>query len=167
MTTFVTIGNAHQSFRRLLGGVLDCFDFLPQPVVVQHGHTPFDEPAIITGSFFDPDQYRHYMKTSELLIMHAGAGSIIHALKAGKRPVVMPRRKYYREHINDHQLELALTLSKMNRIEMAMETLDLPNAIHTVLHSQSEIKNIAVPNHALKVIDNTIRSIERSINKKS
>jgi UDP-N-acetylglucosamine--N-acetylmuramyl-(pentapeptide) pyrophosphoryl-undecaprenol N-acetylglucosamine transferase len=47
------------------------------------------------------------MTESDAVIMHAGVGSIVSALKAGKRPVVLPRRKQFKEHVDDHQTLLA------------------------------------------------------------
>jgi UDP-N-acetylglucosamine transferase subunit ALG13 len=52
------------------------------------------------------------MSESDVVITHAGCGSTVSALMAGRRPVVLPRRKQFGEHVDDHQTELAAELSR-------------------------------------------------------
>ena len=107
MPTFVSVGNASQPFMRLTEAVSRIAARLPAPVVVQHGHTSFDCPVCDGRAFVEMDEFAGLMGRSRLIILHAGAGSILQALDAGKYPVVMPRRLAHGEHIDDHQLELA------------------------------------------------------------
>ena len=46
------------------------------------------------------------------MISHGGAGTIISSMLQGKRLVVVPRLQRFGEHTNDHQLDLAKSLSK-------------------------------------------------------
>jgi UDP-N-acetylglucosamine transferase subunit ALG13 len=160
MTTFVSIGNAHQSFRRLLNGVVETIDLLPRPVIIQCGRTPFHDTRCVYSPFFRLDQYNKFIQDAELLILHAGAGSVIKALRAGKLPIVVPRRKKYREHINDHQLDFAIALSKMDKIELVLETSDLKRAINNVLANNSSGKSVTRNNYATTVIKNTLSNFE-------
>jgi UDP-N-acetylglucosamine transferase subunit ALG13 len=52
------------------------------------------------------------MAESDAVITHAGIGSIVSAMKAGKRPVVLPRRKRFNEHVDDHQAHIAEDLER-------------------------------------------------------
>jgi len=52
------------------------------------------------------------MAESDAVIAHAGIGSAISALEAGKRPVFVPRRKRFKEHIDDHQARVANELDR-------------------------------------------------------
>jgi UDP-N-acetylglucosamine transferase subunit ALG13 len=160
MTTFVSIGNAHQSFERLLNGVIENIDILPCPVTVQCGHTLFEDTRCVYSSFFSLEQYNRFIEDAEILILHAGAGSIIKALRAGKRPIVVPRRKRYNEHVNDHQLDLAVTLSRMDKIELVLETSDLKRAIRDVLKYNTDRNKVIRNNYALKAIDDTLTKFE-------
>jgi UDP-N-acetylglucosamine transferase subunit ALG13 len=45
------------------------------------------------------------------VVSHAGAGSIVTALKEKTPVIVVPRLKKYNEHMNDHQLEIAKAMS--------------------------------------------------------
>jgi UDP-N-acetylglucosamine transferase subunit ALG13 len=162
MTTFISIGNAHQPFERLLNGVVDNMDILPGPVIVQCGHTLFKDTRCVYSSFFSLEQYNRFIEDAKLLILHAGAGSVIKALRAGKRPIVVPRRKRYREHVNDHQLDLAVMLSRMDKIELVLETSDLKRAIQDVLKYYTDGKKVIRNDYALKVIEDTLAKFEAS-----
>jgi len=59
------------------------------------------------------------MAECDAVITHAGIGSIISALQTGKRPVVIPRRAQFREHVDDHQTLIADELAKRNLVVRA------------------------------------------------
>ena len=73
---------------------------------------------------------------AELVIIHAGAGSVIEALHVGKIPVVMPRRAGYGELVDEHQLELAEALARQRRVVLAMEPENLAEAAREALTRQ-------------------------------
>jgi beta-1,4-N-acetylglucosaminyltransferase len=138
MATFVSVGNARQPFARLTGAMSGLAATLPAPVVVQHGHTPFACSACEGRAFVEMDEFAGFMARARLVILHAGAGSIMQALDAGKLPVVMPRRLAYGEHIDNHQVELAQAFAARGLIELAMEPADLEAAIWRVLARQGQ-----------------------------
>lgn len=53
------------------------------------------------------EEFATYVQNADLIITHAGTGSVIPPLKKGKKIIVFPRLAKYNEHIDDHQLELA------------------------------------------------------------
>lgn len=129
MTTFVSVGNATQSFSRLIEAVLKIAPRLPQPVVMQHGNTLYKGAGCIAQPFMEMEAFGQIMAQAELLILHAGAGSVIHAIQMGKIPVVMPRRARYGEIIDDHQLEFSRALAQSGKIVIAEEPADLMAAV--------------------------------------
>lgn len=137
MTTFVSAGNATQPFNRLIEAVLRIASKLPQPVVVQHGNTLFQGAGCIPRPFMQMVEFSEHVAEAELLILHAGAGSVIHALQAGKIPVVMPRRAQYGEHVDDHQLEFARALAEEGKVVVAEEPDDLIGAAEKAMKRQS------------------------------
>lgn len=148
MSTFVSVGNAKQPFRRLLDAIADLAPHLPQPVIVQHGHTPFASADCRVVPFMGMDEFAYQIKTAQLLILHAGAGSVIHALETGKYPVVMPRRADLGEHVNDHQIEFARALGEMGKV-MVVETPErLAQAVQGVLASAAGPRNTGAIAHA-------------------
>jgi UDP-N-acetylglucosamine transferase subunit ALG13 len=137
VTTFVSVGNAKQPFRRLLDVIVTLAKELPQPVVVQHGNSPFSATGCVLRPFMDMVEFTECVRRSELIISHAGAGSIIHAIRAGKIPVVMPRIIEYDEIVDDHQLELAQAFAKLGKVVMVEEQKDFRPAIAEALHKQA------------------------------
>lgn len=49
---------------------------------------------------------------ADVIISHAGTGSVITALAAGRCPVLVPRATEYHEHVDNHQFELAAMLAQ-------------------------------------------------------
>jgi UDP-N-acetylglucosamine transferase subunit ALG13 len=129
---FVTVGNATDPFRRLLEAMellAASGQFQGEPVIIQCGHVIDFRPQYCKAeSFFPPDQFARLMGEAAVVVCHGGAGSLHHAFQAAKVPVVMPRRRKYRETLDD-QYELVRTLAREGRIIPAYEPEDLPEAI--------------------------------------
>jgi exopolysaccharide biosynthesis glucuronosyltransferase PssE len=134
--TFVTVGNATDGFRRLLDAVeaLAGAGVLPTPLVIQSGHNPgFTSRHAVVVPFLSMDDFEDHLRRARLVIAHAGAGTVLQALAAGKTPVVMPRRARYGELVDDHQAELVDGLEKAGRVIAAWEPGDLPAAVQSAL----------------------------------
>ena len=116
MTTFVSVGNAHQPFNRLIDAVVALADRLPQPIVIQYGHSHCISDRIHRVSFMNMDDFERKLVQARLLILHAGCGVLINAMRNGRIPVVMARRKQFGEMVDDHQVELADALSAQKKI---------------------------------------------------
>ena len=69
--------------------------------------------------FVSPDEYRRLYDEAELIIAHAGMGSIITALVKAKPILIMPRRVVLHETRNDHQVATAKIFSKRKGIFVA------------------------------------------------
>lgn len=130
---FVTVGNALQGFGRLLvaveresqQGILKGEDIL-----FQSGHTTDFNPG--TGRlvpFLPLDEFEENVRQAELVISHAGAGTLIHLFRTGKVPIVMPREKRYGEHVDDHQVELVKALVEQRRVVSIRDSDELTSAI--------------------------------------
>jgi UDP-N-acetylglucosamine transferase subunit ALG13 len=129
MSTFVSVGNAHQAFTRLLDAIAAIAQSLPQPVVVQHGHTVFESPICKAVEFLDLVSFEAAVSEADVLILHAGAGSVIHALCTGKVPIVVPRRAEFAEHVDNHQVEFARRLASTGRVVVVDDVRELEAAI--------------------------------------
>lgn len=136
MSTFVSVGNAKQPFQRLLDAVAQMTDALPKPVLVQHGYTPFTSTRCEAVAFLGMEEFEASVREAELVILHAGAGSIIHALQAGKIPVIVPRLAEYGEHVNNHQLELARALAATGQVIVTLNPDELLNGVSEALNRQ-------------------------------
>lgn len=106
---FVTVGT-QLPFDRLVEAVDTWPGLLPGGAFGQVG--PGGRPArnFETVPFLAPDRFLALLDEAELVVAHAGMGSIITALTLGKPIVVMPRRHLLGEHRNDHQVATAQRL---------------------------------------------------------
>ena len=129
MSTFVSVGNGHQPFTRLLDAVEALAPTLPHPVVVQHGHTPFASTQCMCVDFMPMDAFIKHVGSASLVIMHAGVGSILSAVQAAKLPIVVPRLAAMNEIIDDHQLELAIALAGAGRVLLVEDMAQLGAAV--------------------------------------
>ena len=79
--------------------------------------------------FTSPDVFDERFKEAELIISHAGMGTIISALQYSKPIIVMPRLAKFREHRNDHQLATAISFSKLNYVKSVFNRQELFDAL--------------------------------------
>lgn len=57
-------------------------------------------------------ELRRAIAGADLVIAHSGIGSALTALELGKRPVLLPRRPTFDEHVDDHQALIAHELGR-------------------------------------------------------
>jgi UDP-N-acetylglucosamine transferase subunit ALG13 len=122
---FVTVG-AQMPFDRLISAV-DTWAALRgrTDVYAQIGASSYIAKSIDTTQFMDPDEFRRMVEEAQLIVAHAGMGTIITALERGKPILVMPRRGDLRETRNDHQLGTVKKLLVDGRVEVALDEGDL------------------------------------------
>jgi UDP-N-acetylglucosamine transferase subunit ALG13 len=111
--TFVAVGTWHQPFDRLLR-LIDAAaaeGTLPGPVLVQSGACTYEPRHAEARPFMEPAELEAAIASAELVVCHAGSGIIAGALRAGRRPLVLPRVERHGEHVDDHQLQIAARLS--------------------------------------------------------
>ena len=114
--TFVALGTHHQPFDRLLAlveqGARD--GILPAPVFAQAGASSAAAPRGIEAVTTLPKQdLLERVRSSAVVVCQAGAGIAAAALRAGRRPLVLPRLARFGEHVDDHQEQLAGKLAAL------------------------------------------------------
>lgn len=116
--TFVTFGTHDQPFDRLLRLVDDAAaaGVLPAPVEVQAGPPGGYRPRAVSPRAMTPEEHRRRLEGCDVLVCHAGAGLIATALRARRRPLVLPRRGARGEHVDDHQADLARELAALGLV---------------------------------------------------
>jgi len=120
---FVTLGTHEQPFNRLLEAV---DKLTPEhDRIVQYGFSTYPMRNCSARRFFEFDDMRRLTSSARVIVTHAGVGSIMLALAAGKRPVVAPRLYRFGEHVDDHQLEIAEQFAKAGKVILFMPGDDL------------------------------------------
>jgi UDP-N-acetylglucosamine--N-acetylmuramyl-(pentapeptide) pyrophosphoryl-undecaprenol N-acetylglucosamine transferase len=57
------------------------------------------------------EEMRTAIRDADVVVAHAGTGIALMALENGKFPILVPRRAKHGEHVDDHQLTIALDLA--------------------------------------------------------
>jgi beta-1,4-N-acetylglucosaminyltransferase len=109
---FVTVGNDFRSFDRLLKRMDEIAPALPEEVIIQRGYSRFRPVNARSFDFVSMEKAIEYIKASRLVVSHAGIGTIMLCKEYGIPMIILPRRKRFQEHINDHQIEIVGALEE-------------------------------------------------------
>lgn len=103
---FVTVGTHELPFDRLVRAAAS-LAATGERVVVQRGTSR--EPAVgcEVHDHLPPDAWAARIAEARVVVCHAGPATLEAAVAAGRIPVVVPRRRLWREHVDDHQLAWA------------------------------------------------------------
>lgn len=96
-----------------------------QDVLAQIGGGSFEPKYMNWKRIIPPDEYKEIVKSSQLIVAHAGTGSVFTAAEFQKPIVLMPRRAIMKEHTTDHQLDTAKWLEGKPGIFIAWDEADL------------------------------------------
>lgn len=126
----VTLGSVEQSFRRLLDHLVPILE--PDAEVLwQTGHTPTAGLPIDARPFLPAADLAAAMAAADVVIAHAGCGSALDALNAGKLPILVPRDAARGELVDGHQIELATSLAERGlALHRTPETLGVRDLAH-------------------------------------
>ena len=104
----VTLGTQDKTFPRLLDAIQKQIDKgnIKDKVVVQAGTTKYESNNMEIFDLIDREKFADLIKECDLLITHGGVGSIITGLKNNKKIIAAPRLEKYKEHTNDHQIQI-------------------------------------------------------------
>lgn len=118
---FVTVGTQLQ-FDRLVR-VVDAWAGRSGrgDILAQIGPSKLRPRFIEYRRFLSPTEFSRHFARAELVIAHAGMGSIIGAMSQGKPILVMPRSARLCEHRSDHQFFTAQRFREMGCILVAMD----------------------------------------------
>jgi UDP-N-acetylglucosamine transferase subunit ALG13 len=106
---FCTVGNDHHKFDRfinLVGKVYQHFSGNTE-MFLQYGYSRKSSILKTQDAFLSRKSFDWYIRMSDVVICHAGAGTIAQCLQQGKIPIVIPRIYEKNEHLNNHQLDIA------------------------------------------------------------
>jgi UDP-N-acetylglucosamine transferase subunit ALG13 len=122
---FVVTGT-QAPFDRLLS-IIDKWAILQDTysIIAQTANSQINFKNMTCFDYLEPDIFDKYFNNADVIIGHAGMGTIIKALENKKKLVVFPRLVKYNEHRNDHQHHTALGFEKLGLINVAFNEKDL------------------------------------------
>lgn len=123
----VTVG-MQLAFDRLIEAMDAIASELDQTVIAQTGNGTFVPQNMRAHQKIAPQEFEALVARCNLIVSHAGIGTVLTAARYSKPVVLMPRRADLGEHRNDHQLATAANLGNRPGILIA--------AAETVLHQR-------------------------------
>ena len=121
---FLTVGT-QLPFDRLVRLVDEFAQSSDESIVGQIGNCLYKPAAIQYKPFFEPDEMDHRFSQADVVVSHAGMGSIINCLKLKKPIIIFPRLSRLGEHRNDHQLDTLNSFSNVKGVHIARDNREL------------------------------------------
>jgi len=124
---FVTVGTHEQPFDRLLIEIdrLASDKVIDEKMFIQSGYSAYKPIACDYKPFLGFDEMMQKMASARVIITHCGSSTIMQAIQLGKLPIVVPRQKIYKEHVDDHQVLFARYLKEKEKVIVVTDIRDL------------------------------------------
>lgn len=129
---FVTVGE-QLPFDRLIRTMDQWAAQSNHKVCAQVGRSVYRPGHIEYKEFLAQGEFGQRLEGAQIIVAHAGMGTIISALEMGKPIIVMPRRASLGEHRNDHQLATAKRFSTLQYVEVAYDEQELWTKLDAII----------------------------------
>lgn len=112
----VVLGTYNMQFTRPLVIIEELIKegIITEKVIVQSGHTIFHSEIMDIIPFFEPKYFEKLYQAASYIICQAGVGSILLGLQNNKKVISIARKKYFHEHVDDHQNDILNLFYKNN-----------------------------------------------------
>lgn len=160
----VMVGTDTHAFNRLIKWIDELIEEgeIKDKVLAQIGYSNYIPKNYEWKKFFSYKEMLELIEKARFVISHGGAGSIIDVLSMGKPLIVVPRRKKYNEHTDDHQVQLAKILNKEGKVLAVFKKKELEKAIEMIRKRKFKPK-IKKPEKIIKLVKNFLESSEVKI----
>lgn len=145
LNIFVTIGTKNYQFNRLVS-MMD-----KKGVIIQYGVS--NKPLKAKGfDFLKKQEMIDLINWSDLIICHAGTGTVMEAIDSGKKMILFPRQKKFKEHVDDHQINFANYIEKRFGIKVIYDEKELWSAIKKSSKPKNIQKNNLLINEIKRIV---------------
>jgi UDP-N-acetylglucosamine transferase subunit ALG13 len=152
----VTVGMHNQGFDRLIRAADELASQIDEKVYIQYGSSNYVPLHAECSQWTTSSHMEQLTGNARIVITHAAAGAIILAITLAKPLVVVPRAKGFREHIDDHQQQLARVLSECNQVISVAEPTS--TSLKQAIDQCTNIKPTGLSNQSL------IQSLKQQLN---
>ena len=133
---FVPLGTQKFPFNRLIRALNDLVErglYKPEEIVMQS--SIYEEtPRFVHYELLPASQFDELIDEAELVITHSGVNSIISCMTRNKPLIIVPRKKKYGEHVDDHQMEIAKLMQQKYDVVVVENIEKLEDAIELAKH---------------------------------
>lgn len=143
---FVSLGTQDKPFNRIIDYVISLKENLKElqseKIIIQLGQTKLlksdnerikNLENITIYDMLKPEKMKDIIKDSDIIITHAGVGTIMECLEMDKEIIVVPRKVENLEHVNNHQEEIAFEMEKKGFLTKVDTYEELENKIIMLL----------------------------------
>lgn len=109
---FITLGTQKFQMNRLIEAADKLALHIEEEIYIQTGNSTYEPKNCQYSNFLDGTKFKEMIEACSILITHAGVGSIMTGIQAGKPIIVVPRLSEFQEHVDDHQIEIADAFEK-------------------------------------------------------
>lgn len=120
----VTVGTHEQQFTRLVEYMDRWAETHDEELVIQTGYSPYKPGNCKWQKFYLQSEMDQFVKDARIVVTHGGPGCYIEVLRNGKVPIVVPRRHEFKEHVDDHQLEISRELKRLRNNIILIEDIE-------------------------------------------
>ena len=117
-----------------------------EKVIIQTGYSTYEPKYCEWKKLYSYKEMSENIAKARIVITHGGPSSFIAPLQIGKIPIVVPRKKVFNEHVNDHQVNFIKKMAE--RIGTILVVYDIENLgkmideySNLILSKSSSIKN--------------------------
>jgi len=124
---FITVGTEKFPFDRLIETIDKAITIgeIKDEVFAQIGSSTYIPKFIKYEKFLTFDEMIKTIRKADIVVSHAGVGSLLICLQMGKMPIIFPRLSRFGEHVDDHQLEFAKRIDVLKKALVAYDEDDL------------------------------------------
>lgn len=141
LRAFVTLGTIKPYRFDSLVDALLATNALSDETVWQVGETSRNDlPGQVRHQVSNEEFIDHSM-SADIVITHAGVGSILNLMDHGISPLVVPRRATRNEHVDDHQVQICAQLQRL-QLGTVAEVSDISSGL---LHKAASLSVISKP----------------------
>lgn len=153
----VELGTQDKSFKRLLDMVEKEIEnkTIKEEVIVQAGYTEYSSKNMKVFDYLPKDELEKLIDKASFLIVHGGVGSIFDGLKKDKKIIAVPRLSKYKEHNNDHQLQITTEFNKDGFILTALDNKEFHECLKKINKFKPK-KYQSNTNNMIKLIEDYI-----------
>ena len=153
----VLLGTQNNSFHRLLEEIQKNIDNgnIKEEVIVQKGYTKFESKDMKIYDELPIEELNNLIEKADIVITHGGVGSIIESITRGKKVIAVPRLQKYKEHVNDHQLDIIDSFNEMGYVIGIHNVEDLEEALKKVKEFEPK-KYVKNTGNIIKIIEDFI-----------
>ena len=113
---------------------------ITEEVFAQIGTSNYKPVNFAYTTFLSQEEFNKKVSESDIVVSHGASGSIMKALKLGKKIIAVTRLKRYGEHIDDHQIQINEAFGKNQYVYPVLDLEDFEEAYIKVSTNQVKFK---------------------------